>query len=130
MFAGHSAYRFAQDPMYKNGFIPTVKELIEALLEGVAKLYVEYLGYAEFQLSGEAADTRTCGIATHLVDEGVALRIYLLAVVLERKDIVEHRVKALNKEVCLQLAKRVVVVGREGERVRTLGAQIGVYLDD
>ncbi|MBE6449461.1 MAG: nitronate monooxygenase [Alphaproteobacteria bacterium] len=34
MFAGHSAYRFAQDPMYKNGFIPTVKELIDALLEG------------------------------------------------------------------------------------------------
>ena len=34
MFAGHSAYRFAEDPMYKNGFIPTVKELIDALLEG------------------------------------------------------------------------------------------------
>jgi len=34
MFTGHSAYRFAEDPMYKNGFIPTVKELIDALLEG------------------------------------------------------------------------------------------------
>lgn len=34
MFTGHSAYRFAEDPMYKDGFVPTVKELIEALLEG------------------------------------------------------------------------------------------------
>lgn len=34
MFTGHTAYRFAQDPMYKNGFVPTVKELIDALLEG------------------------------------------------------------------------------------------------
>ena len=34
MFAGHSAYRFAKDPMYKNGFIPTVQELVDALLAG------------------------------------------------------------------------------------------------
>lgn len=34
MFAGHSAYRFAQDPMYKDGFVPTVKELIDALMNG------------------------------------------------------------------------------------------------
>ena len=34
MFAGHSAYRFAKDPLYKDGFIPTVKELITALLDG------------------------------------------------------------------------------------------------
>ena len=25
MFAGHNAYRFATDPFYANGFIPTVR---------------------------------------------------------------------------------------------------------
>lgn len=34
MFAGHLAYRFGTDPMYKNGHIPTVEELIDALLKG------------------------------------------------------------------------------------------------
>lgn len=34
MFSGHLAYRFGTDPMYKNGYIPTVAELIDALLSG------------------------------------------------------------------------------------------------
>lgn len=34
MFAGHNAYRFASDPFYSNGFIPTVKQLVERLLTG------------------------------------------------------------------------------------------------
>ena len=34
MFAGHNAYRFARDPFYANGFIPTVRELIERLKTG------------------------------------------------------------------------------------------------
>ncbi len=34
MFAGHNAYRFARDPFYANGFVPTVKELIERLVTG------------------------------------------------------------------------------------------------
>jgi hypothetical protein len=34
MFAGHNAYRFASDPFYSNGFIPTVKELVERILTG------------------------------------------------------------------------------------------------
>jgi len=34
MFAGHNAYRFADDPFYSNGFIPTVKELVERLQTG------------------------------------------------------------------------------------------------
>jgi len=34
MFAGHMAYRFAEDPLYKNGHIPTVEELIDVLLSG------------------------------------------------------------------------------------------------
>jgi len=34
MFAGHNAYRFASDPFYSNGYIPTVKELIQRLLTG------------------------------------------------------------------------------------------------
>ncbi|MSO74989.1 MAG: nitronate monooxygenase [Alphaproteobacteria bacterium] len=34
MFAGHGAYRFAADPFYGNGFIPTVKQLVERLLTG------------------------------------------------------------------------------------------------
>jgi NAD(P)H-dependent flavin oxidoreductase YrpB (nitropropane dioxygenase family) len=34
MFAGHNAYRFGSDPFYSNGFIPTVRELVERLLTG------------------------------------------------------------------------------------------------
>jgi NAD(P)H-dependent flavin oxidoreductase YrpB (nitropropane dioxygenase family) len=34
MFAGHNAFRFAADPFYSNGFIPTVRELVERLLTG------------------------------------------------------------------------------------------------
>jgi len=34
MFSGHNAYRFAKDPFYTNGYIPTVKELIERLQTG------------------------------------------------------------------------------------------------
>jgi hypothetical protein len=35
MFAGHNAYRFAKDPYYANGFIPTVRELVERLQTGL-----------------------------------------------------------------------------------------------
>ena len=34
MFAGHGAYRFAQDPFYSNNFTPTVKELVDRILTG------------------------------------------------------------------------------------------------
>lgn len=34
MFAGHQAYRFGEDPFYANGFVPTVKELIDQLQTG------------------------------------------------------------------------------------------------
>ncbi len=34
MFAGHSAYRFAQDPFYSNNFTPTVKQLVDRILTG------------------------------------------------------------------------------------------------
>jgi NAD(P)H-dependent flavin oxidoreductase YrpB (nitropropane dioxygenase family) len=34
MFAGHNAFRFGSDPFYSNGFIPTVRELVERLLTG------------------------------------------------------------------------------------------------
>jgi nitronate monooxygenase len=34
MFAGHNAFRFARDPYYANGFIPTVRELVERLKTG------------------------------------------------------------------------------------------------
>ncbi len=34
MFAGHSVYRFASDPFYSNGFVPTVKQLIDRILTG------------------------------------------------------------------------------------------------
>jgi nitronate monooxygenase len=33
-FAGHSAYRFKQDPFYSNNFTPTVKELVDRILTG------------------------------------------------------------------------------------------------
>ncbi len=34
VFAGHNVYRFAQDPFYSNGYIPSVKELVERILTG------------------------------------------------------------------------------------------------
>ncbi|HSE76737.1 MAG TPA: nitronate monooxygenase [Alphaproteobacteria bacterium] len=34
MFAGHNAYRFARDPFYANGFVPTVKQLVDRILTG------------------------------------------------------------------------------------------------
>lgn len=34
MFAGHNAFKFRDDPFYSNGFIPTVKQLIDQLHTG------------------------------------------------------------------------------------------------
>ncbi len=34
MFSGHNAYRFATDPFYSNGFVPTVKQLVERIATG------------------------------------------------------------------------------------------------
>ena len=34
MFAGNKAYRFSDDPFYSNGFVPTVKQLVERLVTG------------------------------------------------------------------------------------------------
>ena len=34
LFAGHQVYRFATDPLYRNGCIPSVKELIEKIKRG------------------------------------------------------------------------------------------------
>lgn len=34
MFAGHQAYRFATDPLYEGGYIPTVKELVDQIKIG------------------------------------------------------------------------------------------------
>jgi nitronate monooxygenase len=34
MFAGHNAYKFREDPFYSNGFIPTVRELVDQLHTG------------------------------------------------------------------------------------------------
>lgn len=34
MFAGHSAYMFGKDPFYSNGFVPTVKQLVDRILTG------------------------------------------------------------------------------------------------
>ncbi len=34
MFSGHSAYRFATDPFYANGFVPTIKQLVDKIMTG------------------------------------------------------------------------------------------------
>jgi NAD(P)H-dependent flavin oxidoreductase YrpB (nitropropane dioxygenase family) len=34
MFAGHNAYNFKTDPFYSNGFVPTVKQLVDRILTG------------------------------------------------------------------------------------------------
>jgi hypothetical protein len=34
MFAGHNAYKFGEDPFYANGFVPTVKQLVDRIATG------------------------------------------------------------------------------------------------
>lgn len=34
MFAGHNAYKFAADPYYEGGFIPTVSQLVDRIMTG------------------------------------------------------------------------------------------------
>lgn len=34
MFSGHNAYRFASDPFYANGHVPTVAELVARIMQG------------------------------------------------------------------------------------------------
>ncbi|MEM8798852.1 MAG: nitronate monooxygenase [Pseudomonadota bacterium] len=34
LFAGHNAYKFAEDPFYSNGYVPTVKELVDRIATG------------------------------------------------------------------------------------------------
>lgn len=34
MFAGHAAFRFKDDPFYSNGFVPTVKQLVDRIATG------------------------------------------------------------------------------------------------
>ncbi len=34
MFSGHNAYKFASDPFYKDGFVPTVGELVNRIMTG------------------------------------------------------------------------------------------------
>jgi NAD(P)H-dependent flavin oxidoreductase YrpB (nitropropane dioxygenase family) len=34
MFAGHAAYNFKRDPFYSNGFVPSVKQLVDRILTG------------------------------------------------------------------------------------------------
>ncbi len=34
MFAGHNAFKFASDPFYANGYIPTVRELVDRIVTG------------------------------------------------------------------------------------------------
>ncbi|MDX6749273.1 nitronate monooxygenase [Geminicoccaceae bacterium 1502E] len=34
MFSGHNVYRFGEDPFYANGFVPSVKQLVQRILTG------------------------------------------------------------------------------------------------
>lgn len=34
MFSGHNAYKFSEDPFYKDGFIPTVQQLVDRIQTG------------------------------------------------------------------------------------------------
>ena len=34
VFAGHNAFRFGTDPFYSNGFVPTVKQLVDRIITG------------------------------------------------------------------------------------------------
>jgi hypothetical protein len=34
MFAGHNVFRFRRDPFYADGFVPTVRQLVERIRTG------------------------------------------------------------------------------------------------
>lgn len=34
MFAGHNAFQFSRDPFYSNGYVPSVRELVERIMTG------------------------------------------------------------------------------------------------
>ena len=34
MFSGHNAFEFAKDPFYNDGFIPTMKQLVDRIVTG------------------------------------------------------------------------------------------------
>jgi len=34
MFSGHNGYRFGEDPFYKDGFIPTIQQLVDRIITG------------------------------------------------------------------------------------------------
>jgi nitronate monooxygenase len=34
MFSGHSAYRFATDSFYADGFVPTIGQLVDRIMQG------------------------------------------------------------------------------------------------
>ena len=34
MFSGHNAYKFADDPFYSNGYVPSVRELVDRMVRG------------------------------------------------------------------------------------------------
>jgi len=34
MFSGHNAYKFGSDPFYKDGFVPTVRQLVDRIISG------------------------------------------------------------------------------------------------
>jgi hypothetical protein len=34
MFAGHNVFKFREDPFYANGFVPTVRQLVQRILAG------------------------------------------------------------------------------------------------
>lgn len=34
MFSGHNGYKFSEDPFYKGGFVPTVKQLVDRIMTG------------------------------------------------------------------------------------------------
>ncbi len=34
MFSGHNGFRFSKDPFYSNGFVPTVRQLVERIMTG------------------------------------------------------------------------------------------------
>jgi hypothetical protein len=34
MFAGHNVFKFQEDPFYANGFVPTVRQLVQRIRSG------------------------------------------------------------------------------------------------
>ena len=100
--------------------------VVAAALEGVAGLQFETSGNAGLELRTDAGNGGPRGVAPLLDDVALAV----LADLLEREDVVEHRVESLDEQVGLHAAEGAVEIDRGAQAVGVLGPQVGREPDE